>query len=184
VGSATLSWVAPVTPVNLPVLDYVIESSTDGGLTWAQQNDAVSWARSSTAGGLINGTTYLFRVAAVTASGQGAFSAPSTAMTPFLRAPVAAPAAPTGLMGVGGRGTVTLAWAAPSRNSGGPPVDYIVRFRLGGSGARWFLYNRPVSATPAAVLRRLSPGHDYVFQVAARNLSGIGRFSDAVTVRA
>ena len=184
VGSATLSWVAPVTPVNLPVLDYVIQSSADGGLTWVTQSDAVSRATSSTVGGLTNGTTYLFRVAAVTASGQGAFSAPSTAMTPFLRAPAAAPAAPTGLVGVGGRGTVTLTWVAPSRNSGGPPVDYVVRFRLDAPGSRWFTYDRPVSAIPAAVLRRLSSGQAFVFQVAARNLSGVGRFSDGVTVRA
>jgi hypothetical protein len=63
-------------------------------------------------------------------------------------------------------------------------VDYVVRFRLDAPGARWFTYNRPVSAIPAAILRRLSPGQAFVFQVAARNLSGVGSFSNAVTVRA
>jgi large repetitive protein len=184
VGSATLSWVAPVTPVNLPVLDYVIQSSADSGLTWVTQSDAVSRATSSTVGGLTNGTTYLFRVAAVTANGQGAFSAPSTAMTPFLRAAAAAPAAPTGLVGVGGRGTVSLSWVAPNSNSGGPPVDYVIRLRLDVPGSRWFTYNRAASAIPAAILRRLSPGQAFVFQVAARNLSGVGAFSDSVSVRA
>jgi hypothetical protein len=183
-GSATLSWVAPVTPAHLPVIGYVIESSSDGGLTWMLRSEVASRATSSTIGGLINGTTYLFRLAAVTAEGQGAFSVPSTGLTPFQRSAAAAPAAPIGLVGVGGRGTVTLTWLAPSRNSGGPPVDYVVRFRLDAPGTRWFTYQRPVSAIPAAMLRRLSPGQAFVFQVAARNLSGVGRFSDAVTVRA
>ena len=184
VGSVALSWVAPVTPAPLPVVGYVIESSSNGGLTWTRRSEVASRATSSTVGGLINGTTYLFRVAAVTSEGPGAFSSPSIGLTPFLRSAAAAPAAPTGLAGVGGRGTVTLTWVAPSRNSGGPPVDYVVRFRLDAPGSRWFTYNRPVSAIPAALLRRLSPGQAFVFQVAARNLSGVGSFSNAVTVRA
>lgn len=184
VGSVTLSWVAPATPANVTVLDYVIESSANGGVTWAVQNDVVSRATSSVVGGLVNGTTYLFRVAAVTAGGQGEFSAPSIGLTPFLRTVAAAPAAPTGLTGVGGRGLVTLSWVAPPRNSGGPPVDYVVRFRLDAPGTRWFTYPRGASADPMSVLRRLSPGQSFVFQVAARNLRGIGAFSAPVSVRA
>ena len=183
-GSVALSWVAPVTPAPLPVVGYVIELSSNGGLTWSRRIDVASRATSSTVGGLINGTTYLFRVAAVTSEGQGAFSSPSIGMTPVLRSAAAVPAAPTGLVGVGGRGTVTLTWVAPSRNSGGATIDYVVRFRLDAPGSKWFTYNRPVSAIPAAVLRRLSPGQSFVFQVAGRNVNGVGRFSDAVTVRA
>ena len=183
-GSVALSWVAPVTPAPLPVVGYVIELSSNGGLTWSRRIDVASRATSSTVGGLINGTTYLFRVAAVTSEGQGVFSSPSIGMTPVLRSAAAVPAAPTGLVGVGGRGTVTLTWVAPSRNSGGATIDYVVRFRLDAPGSKWFTYNRPVSAIPAAVLRRLSPGQSFVFQVAGRNVNGVGRFSDAVTVRA
>ena len=184
VGSVALSWVAPVTPAPLPVVGYVIELSSNGGLTWSRRIDVASRATSSTVGGLINGTTYLFRVAAVTSEGQGAFSSPSIGMTPVLRSAAAVPAAPTGLVGVGGRGTVSLSWVAPDRNSGGAAFDYVVRFRLDAPGSRWFTYSRPVSVIPAAVLRRLSPGQSFVFQVAGRNVNGVGRFSDAVTVRA
>jgi titin len=183
-GSVRLSWVAVPGPANLPVIDYVIEASADGGATWAAQADGTSRLTTSLVGGLINGTTYLFRVAAVTAAGRGDFSAPSAAVTPFLNAPAAVPAAPTGLVGVGGRGSVSLNWEAPPRNAGGPVIDYVIRFRLDAPGARWFTYPTAMSADVTAMLRRLSPGQTFVFQVAARNLAGLSAFSAGVTVRA
>jgi predicted phage tail protein len=183
-GSARVSWAAVPAPVNLPVIDYVIEASADGGATWTLQEDGVSRLTTSLVRGLSNGTTYLFRVAAVTAAGPGEFSTPSAAVTPFLNAPIALPAAPTELIGVGGRGSVSLNWTASSRNAGGPVIDYVIRFRLDAPGATWFTYPKSASADPTALLRRLSPGRTFVFQVAARNLAGVGAFSTGVSIRA
>jgi predicted phage tail protein len=183
-GSVRLSWAAVPAPAHLPVIDYVIEASADGGATWTLQEDGASRLTTSLVRGLSNGTTYLFRVAAVTASGRGDFSSVSAAVTPFLNVPAAVPAAPTGLIGIGGRGSVSLNWTAPPRNAGGPVIDYVIRFRLDAPGAKWFTYPRATSADPSAVLRRLSPGQNFIFQVAARNLAGLGAFSTGVNVRA
>lgn len=183
-GTVSLSWAAPVTPATLPVLDYVVQFSSDGGSTWQLHNDAESSARSTIVGALANGTTYLFRVAAVTVAGQGVFSAPSAPLTPFLRSAAALPAKPTAVMAVGSNGTVALSWTPPSRNAGGPPIDYVVRVRFDRPGAKWFTVSRPASADPTAFVKRLVPGRAFLFQVAARNLSGVGAFSDPISVRA
>lgn len=183
-GSVRLSWTAGATPASLPVLDYVVEASTDGGRTWSVQADGASRLPTSLVSGLANGMSYVFRVAAVTAAGRGDFSEPSAAAMPFLNSPLAVPAAPTGLSGLGGRGLVALSWIAPPRTAGGPAVDYVIRFRLDTPGSTWFTYPRAASADLSAVLKRLSPGQAFVFQVAARNQAGLGAFSAGVSIRA
>lgn len=125
--------------------------------------------------GLSNGTTYFFRVAAVTAGGVGAFSASSAPAIPFLR--TAIPAAPTSVTGVGSSGRVSLSWAASSSNAGGPIRDYVIQYRSAAAGSRWLAYDDGVTSANAATVRRLVAGRSYIFRVAAKNLAGQGTFS-------
>jgi L-lactate utilization protein LutC len=178
--AASLSWTGPRITGGLRIVDYVIDYSSDGGSTWTRASERVSASTAASIGGLINGTTYVFRVAAVTAGGVGAFSASSAPVIPFLR--TAIPAAPTSVAGVGSSGTVSLSWAASSSNAGGPIRDYVIQYRSVAAGSRWLAYNDGVTSANTATVRRLVPGRAYVFRVAAKNLAGTGAFSSPSAV--
>ena len=76
-----LSWAAPLDDGGAEVVDYVVEQSIDGGGSWTTVGDGVSAAPSLAVDGLVNGTAYRFRVAAVNSAGAGAF-ADSVEVTP------------------------------------------------------------------------------------------------------
>ena len=66
-----LTWTAP--DYGAPT-DYVIEYSSDKGKSWTIYNDGVYRSLTTEVKGLLNGTSYLFRVAAKSPIGQGAYS--------------------------------------------------------------------------------------------------------------
>jgi hypothetical protein len=172
-GTVSLVWTAPRATGGQRIIDYVIDYSSDGGATWTRAADAVSAATRATVA-VPNGVTYVFRVAAVTAGGVGAFSLNSGPLTPFSRA--ARPAAPTAVVGVGAGGTVALSWVGPPANAGGRVSDYVIQYRLSTS-SRWVTARDGVSSNTSAIVSRLVAGRGYVFRVAAKNLAGQGAFS-------
>jgi hypothetical protein len=174
-GTASLVWTAPRAVAGLRITDYMVQYSTDSGTTWTTVADGVSTATRTTIGGLSNGVQHIFRVAAVSAGGVGAFSLNSARVTPFSR--TALPSAPSGVMGVGGGGTVSLSWVASPANEGGPVSDYVIQYRTNTAGSRWVTVNDGVSAANATTIRRLVAGRGYIFRVAAKNLAGLGAYS-------
>jgi hypothetical protein len=176
-GVVSLRFAAPQVTGGLRVTDYVIQYSANSGASWTTAADSVSPLTTATVRGLSNGTPYIFRVAAVTAGGTGAFSVSSAQVIPYLR--TALPAAPTSVIGVGSGGTVSLTWAASSANAGGSIRDYVIQYRSAAAGSRWLTYTDGVTSVNAATVRRLVAGRAYVFRVAAKNLAGMGAFSSA-----
>jgi len=81
-AQVALAWSAPATDGSRPITDYVIQVSSDSGLTWTTFDDGVSATASATVTGLTNGTGYTFRVAAVNQIGQGEFSAATNTAVP------------------------------------------------------------------------------------------------------
>lgn len=81
-GQVRLTWVAPTNNGGAPVTDYVIEFSNNDGVNWTRYSDGISASTVATVNGLANGTSYVFRVAAVNAVGTGSFSAKSVAVRP------------------------------------------------------------------------------------------------------
>ena len=108
-GTVTLAWAAPASDGGSPVTGYnVYQGTSPGGESGTPVNgSSLVAATSYQVTGLTNGTTYYFRVTAVTRVGQGPASAEVNAV------PVTVPGAPTGLTATPDDGTVTLAWAAP-----------------------------------------------------------------------
>lgn len=86
-AQATVSWTPPSVTGGSPITGYSLEQSSDGGATWLAAEARVDSAHDApattqTIDGLINGTSYQFRIAALNAAGIGAYSTPSAPVTP------------------------------------------------------------------------------------------------------
>jgi hypothetical protein len=180
-GSVALVWTAPRLPVaSMRIVDYVIEYRTPGG-AWTRFADGTSSATTATVNGLANGTSYEFRVAAITSPGPmtGSYSQTSSVVTPQAR-----PAVPQQFVAQRtASGTVSARWAAPAPVTGaGPVTGYVLQYRLTNS-AKWTTVNLSATTT-ARVTTRLRAGASYAFRVAARNAAGIGSFTNEAVVTA
>jgi hypothetical protein len=160
-GTATVNWTAPSQPGTSPVLGYVITTSGPGGRTVLAGRGATS----ATVPGLTNGATYTFTVAAVNASGTGARSAPSNAVTP-----AALPGAPRIGSASAGRGSVSVTWTAP-RQGGGPITGYLVSVFAGNQQVQQVTAG--AGATSASV-SGLTNGVTYTVRVSAMSAAGTG----------
>ena len=121
-------------------------------------------------GGLTNGTTYQFRVAAVNAVGAGPASARCR------RRRVGCPAAPAALTaavapaaGVGS-GEVQLTWTAPTSNGGSAITDYLIERST--DGVTWTTVDDGVSTATTFTVGRADQRHAVQFRVAAVNALG------------
>ncbi|HKC27475.1 MAG TPA: fibronectin type III domain-containing protein, partial [Jatrophihabitans sp.] len=83
-AAATVSWTAPANTGGAAITGYDVQKSSNGGTSWTSVSTAfhTSTATSHVVTGLANGTAYIFRVAAINSAGTGAYSTPSTAVTP------------------------------------------------------------------------------------------------------
>ncbi len=177
-GQATLSWKAPRPVAGARVTGYTLQWSSDDGATWTALPGTIAVPR-ATVGGLTDGVPYRFRVAAINASGTGAFSALSATIVPFTR-----PGVPRGLAVTAVAGGVTLSWAAPESDGGRPLTGYrILHARQVGDGfGPWKAIVHPAGLPTSRVVSGLAGGHTYRFRIAAENLRGTGAFSADVPV--
>lgn len=102
-----LDWNAPALTGGVNISDYVIQFSSNAGTSWTTFNDGTSTASETTVTGLTNGTSYVFRVAAVNSRGQGAFSTTSAAVVPAPNPPTVTNVSPVAGPLAGGT-TVTI----------------------------------------------------------------------------
>jgi hypothetical protein len=188
-ASVSIGWIAPRLPAGVAVVDYVIQYSSDAGKTWQTYNDGVSRAN-VTKLSLVNGSTYVFKVAAVAgltgnlgsllpSQQRGDFSAASAPVTPFVRTAIAA--RPTGLTGESVGAGVRLSWTAPATNQGGAAVRYVVQYKLDIPNAKWIQATLPASGQNSAVIGRLGAGKSYSFRLAAVNMAGQSAWSDVLS---
>lgn len=80
--SVVLSWSAPLTDGGYPIAGYKIEYSTDQGSSWIVALDDTDIFTSRTITNLINGTSYIFRIAAKNFIGDSDYSDNSDSVTP------------------------------------------------------------------------------------------------------
>jgi hypothetical protein len=79
-AEVSLTWTAPTG--GSPPTDYVVQYSSNSGSTWTTFSDGVSTSTSATVTGLTNGTSYIFRIQAINALGEGPFGSASASVTP------------------------------------------------------------------------------------------------------
>ena len=161
-GRVTLTWTDP--------RDSTItkwQYSQDGGATWKDVPGSDASTTRYTVTGLVNGTTYRFRVRAVNVAGAG------TASDQVSLAPSASavPERPEGLSAVAGSTRVTLRWTDP-----GDPAITKYQYRqkaAGGSYGTWTDLTATDTGTRLAyVVMSLQNGTAYTFQIRAVNANG------------
>ncbi len=174
--AATIAW-NPVTGEatgGSPITAYRVEWSANG-TNWAGM-DVAGTATIAVVTGLANNTTYVVRVAARNAQGQGFFAPAATTVTPQeLSGP------PTRLTGLAGNGTVSLVWTAPQPSVlAGPITDYVIQASSDYAGdvhaATWVTLPDGVSTLTRATVS-VPNGVSHVFRVAAVTKNGVGAFS-------
>jgi titin len=158
--SAWVAWTAP-SGNSAAIVGYRIEASSDGGNSWFLAATVGGAATSHRVLGLVNGATYVFRVAAVSSQGSGGYSGVSNAVTPNIGA-----VAPTRLSATHVNGNVSLRWTAPRVPRGIRVTDYVIQY-TSDNGASWRVYEDGVSAAARAVVTGLTYGTAYRFRVAA-----------------
>jgi fibronectin type 3 domain-containing protein len=157
---ATVYWTPPESNGGGKITAYRVERSSNGGSTWTT---VTSTAPAGTGRleylvtGLTNGTSYIFRVAAINAAGLGTYSTASATVVPATRTP--APSAPQNLVAAPGYCKVRLSWVAPASGT----VDFYNILILDGTGGKE-LRNDRTTAT-SYVASQLTNGREYVFRV-------------------
>jgi len=135
-ATVTLTWTPP-TQVGQPIQGYSILRSLDGSIwTTLEENSGAPSSGSQntfTDQSVINGTTYYYKIAALTSLGVGEFSSVVSAT------PVGPSQAPSNVVAITDDSSVLLTWTAPLNTGGTPVTGYRIlgcnSATLTGSGA-------------------------------------------------
>lgn len=164
-GKVTVSWDGPLESGGSDVTGYIVEYSSNGGLTFPGKTSVTNTSHVVT--GLTNGVEYHFRVTAKNAAGD---SLPSAIEGPFK--PRTTPSQPGVVTGTASDTKVALSWAAPSNNGGAEITDYIVEY-TSDNGVTTPVFTDGTRATTGALVTGLTNGTAYKFRVKAVNEASI-----------
>ena len=167
-GSVTVAYNAPAFNGGRSITDYVVEYSSNSGSSWTAFSDGTSTATSITVTGLTNGTSYIFRVYAVTVAGNGTVSANSSAIIPFT-----VPNVPTSFTTTAGSSSLILAFTTPAFNGGSQITGY--EYSTDG-GSTYVLVSGNLSTSTAVTrtVASLTPGTTFQTRVRVVNARGAG----------
>jgi fibronectin type 3 domain-containing protein len=169
-GSVSLTWTPPASNGGAAITGYNVYRGTSAGGESATPIATNVTGTSFTDTGLINGTTYYYKVAAVNSAGVSPQSNEASATPVAVQATVPSP--PQSLTAKAGNGSVNLSWSAPGSNGGSPVTGYNV-YRGTSAGGE--------SATPIATNvtgtsfndTSVNNGTTYYYTVAAVNAVGV-----------
>jgi fibronectin type 3 domain-containing protein len=170
-GRVTLNWTASASP---DVWYTVYQRDDTTGQSWQKLPLPVTSCCSMTAGYLVNGHRYEFKVTATNAAGESAASNVASArpLPPF-------PQPPTNLNASAGNGRVSLTWSA-SPTAG---VWYAVYLRDVTTGQAWQRLPLPITGCCSINVGWLFNGHTYEFKVTAFNEAGQSQPSNTIRAR-
>ncbi|XP_071479592.1 twitchin-like [Diadema antillarum] len=173
--SLTLTWNPPEDDGGMPLSNYIIEKRDVRRSGWSVINDTT---RDTTykVTRLVEGTEYMFRVAAENAEGTSKWLEASksvVAKNPYEEA--SAPGTPEVVDY--DKDFVELEWEKPKKDGGAPIEGYVVEKREKGSNRWQEVTTSPVKGTSYKV-QGLPAGRELEFRVAAVNKAGQGKFSE------
>ena len=166
------SWNAPGSLGTDPITSYDVRYRLTGTTTWTTVDPATSGATSYTITGLTGGQTYEVQVRAVSAAGNGSWSASASAAAQSLSTPDA-PAAPT--ITPFSNGNLLVTWNPPTSTGGSAITNYDLRYRRVDGG--WTVIDSATSGGRNYTLSGLDRGRQYDVQVRAVNAQGDGAWS-------
>lgn len=175
-----LSWTAPRTVTNVPILGYRIEQSTTGeDFSWETlSSDTRSPNPRFAHDGLALSQTVYYQVAAITYGGVSDFSRSASATT----LAEGVPGELTGIEANSYTASVRLDWGAPVSDGGSSLTGYLVQSSATG-GDPWT--DAQASSTADHYIHTgLAAGQQMYFRVAAVNTHGNGPFTPIVNQRA
>jgi hypothetical protein len=111
---ATLSWAAPASSGGSAITDYVVGYSVQSSGVWSVFNDGVSTSLSATVTGLVNDTSYSFRVSALNVVNTGAVALSSTSVTPVTTTTTTTTTTVATTTTLAARGVATTTTVAPT----------------------------------------------------------------------
>ncbi|NDB06720.1 MAG: hypothetical protein EBX95_13580, partial [Acidimicrobiia bacterium] len=167
--TATLSWTAPDWTGGDYINGYRIEQSTDG-TNWTTLTQNTGWRTltSYSVNGLMPGTRYFFRVAAVGFTGAvGEYVATSTSTSSVADAPSG-----LSLSRIGNSNSMLATWTAPTFTGGAPILGYRIERLL---GASWFVVTPNTGNTATSyVLDGYDANTSMLIRVSAVTAAGVG----------
>jgi fibronectin type 3 domain-containing protein len=166
-GSVALSWNAPSSNGGAGITGYRVYRGTASGgeILLTTLGALTSWTDT----GLVNGTTYYYRVTALNSIGESSLSNELSA-TPTATAAVTVPGAPTLNPATAGNTTIALSWSAPASNGGSPITGYKV-YRGTASGGETLLTTVGL-VTSLVDATGIVNGTTYYYKVSAVNAAG------------
>jgi hypothetical protein len=176
VGRVTLSWTAPADNGS-PITDYVIQRRISTQTNYTTVNDGASSATTYVNTGLVDGTSYVYRIAAVNLRGVGTYSYDSAVVIPGANPPNA----PTNLAATIVNDTgVSLTWTTPTDNGGAAITSYIVQSNPNNFASPWTTVSNNYIPGVSLPLNGFNDT-PIIFRVAAINAAGTGTFSNPST---
>ena len=160
-GNISLSWALPASNGGYVITKYILQYSNDTGVIWITFSSEII-TNNIIITGLTNGASYSFQVAAINSIGTSVYKKSSTII------PVAAPAAPTSIIGTPGNGNISLSWVLPTSNGGSTITNYIVQYS-NDNGTSWIEFSNPINTSTTVIVTGLTNGTGYIFKVAAVN---------------
>lgn len=166
-NTASLSWSAPTKTYGSSVTGYNVSYSTSSASgPWTSHTSGQA-GTTATIGSLTPGSTYWFKVEAVTAAAIGT-PAVATAIN------YGTPGAPTNVTASSAYQALTFSWTAPT-NTGGGISDY--KLQHSSDNSTWTTISDGVSTATSYTISGLSNNQTVYFRVAASNPSGDGAYS-------
>jgi titin len=164
-----LSWVTPADGGSA-ITDYVVQFKAHADSSWSTFADGTSASPNVIVTGLLNGTSYDFRVSSTNVVGTSSVSS-TVASTPRTT-----PGVPGSASAIAGDGSVALSWSSPASTGGSAITDYLVEYKTS-SAFTWTTWTHSPATAVTATISGLTNGVAHEFRVAAVNGSGSGGYS-------
>ena len=178
-STVSLTWTASSTNGSA-ITDYVVEYKIAASSTYTTFSDGVSSATSTTIIGLIEATSYDFRVSAVNAAGTSSVSTGFTTNTEAL--PITLASAPQNLIAsTTAEGQVLLTWDTPTNTGGASISDYQVEYRNRSTSTYQIFSDGVSSVTSSSLSLSVTSSLYYDFRVSAVNSAGTSSPSTPAT---
>ena len=171
--SCQISWTSPISDGGSPILGYHVEQRIASTNAWTRVTTHRTTDTTYHVVGLIENSTYEFRVYAENAIGPSAHSRPS--MSVLAKDPWSRPGAPTDVMVSDvTRRSCKLSWTPPLSNGGNEIRHYLVEYKAT-DAFRWVKVNEG-ERDPDRFHRitGLREDTEYEFRVSAENKAGFG----------